>query len=210
MARWPGPGRVPIPVDMPPSDTPLLHHLRALAGPLPGPAEALAAQAHALAPVAGTMLLAPGQRWQHLWWVECGALRLYYLDREGRASNKNFFLDGALLWPITPGLAEQPAGFAIEALAPGRVWALPWAGWSAAVAGCARWLAFERQTLARLLEDKMRREQAFLQLSAAERYQALLVERPDWARRIALRHLASFLGVTDVALSRIRRRLNPG
>jgi hypothetical protein len=34
--------------------------------------------------------------------------------------------------------------------------------------------------------------------------------RPEWLARIPLRHLASYLGITDVALSRIRRRLNPG
>jgi len=64
--------------------------------------------------------------------------------------------------------------------------------------------------LARLLEDKMSREQQFLQTTATERYQALLTSHPDWVRRIPLRHLASYLGITDVALSRIRRRLNPG
>ena len=68
-------------------------------------------------------------------------------------------------------------------------------------------LRLERRTLATLLDDKMRREQQFLQLSAAERYQSLLQEHPDWLHRIPLHHLASWLGVTDVALSRIRRRL---
>ena len=54
-----------------------------------------------------------------MWWLERGALRLYYLDREGQASNKNFFLDGALLWPITPLLA-QPVMTSAAANAPMR------------------------------------------------------------------------------------------
>jgi hypothetical protein len=40
--------------------------------------------------------------------------------------------------------------------------------------------------------------------------EALCAARPEWLTRIPLRHLASYLGITDVALSRIRRRLNPG
>jgi hypothetical protein len=39
---------------------------------------------------------------------------------------------------------------------------------------------------------------------------ATLGTRPERLARIPLRHLASLLGVTDLALSRIRRRLNPG
>lgn len=56
----------------------------------------------------------------------------------------------------------------------------------------------------------MRREQQFLQCSATQRYEDLCASRPQWLVHIPLRHLASYLGVTDVALSRIPRRLNPG
>jgi CRP-like cAMP-binding protein len=63
---------------------------------------------------------------------------------------------------------------------------------------------------------KERREGEFLLDSAEQRYQRLLTEQPELAERLPLYHLASYLGVTDVALSRIRRRLkqsgvlNPG
>lgn len=155
-------------------------------------------------------MLRDGERWEHLWWVVKGAFRLYYLDREGQASNKNFYLDGAMIWPITPDLADHPVGFWVEALEPSEVWALPWAAWQAATTDFTPWQQLERQVLAGLLQDKMRRERQFLQDTATARYQALMAEHPDWMRRVPLKHLASYLGITDVALSRIRRRLNPG
>lgn len=158
----------------------------------------------------GEPLLRAGDRWTSLFWVETGTLRLYYLDHEGQAANKNFYLDGAMLWPLTPVLAGEPVNFWIEALAPTRVWALPWPAWKAACADWDAWQALERRMLAVLLDDKMFREQQFLQCSATQRYEELCRLRPDWLARIPLRHLASYLGVTDVALSRIRRRLNPG
>jgi CRP-like cAMP-binding protein len=113
-------------------------------------------------------------------------------------------------WPLTPTLAGQAVDFWIETLTPTRLWALPWPAWQAACAGWVAWQALERRMLAVLLDDKMRREQQFLQCSATQRYEALCALRPDWLSRIPLRHLASYLGITDVALSRIRRRLNPG
>lgn len=185
---------------------PLTGHLTNVLGPLPDNAhEAVqAAERHELAK--GEALLRAGERWQHLWWVERGCMRLYYLDREGQASNKNFHTDGAIFWPITPALREQPVHFWVEATEPAMVWALPWKAWSAAMAEHQAWITLERRALAHLLEDKMAREHAFLQHTATERYQHLLTEHPDWAQRVPLRHLASYLGITDVALSRIRRR----
>jgi CRP-like cAMP-binding protein len=158
----------------------------------------------------GEPLLRAGERWSSLFWVQSGVLRLYYLDREGQSTNKNFYVDGALLWPLTPTLAEQPADFWIEAITPSRVWAVPWSVWQSACADWPAWHALERRTLATLLDDKMRREQQFLQLSATARYEDLCRRRPEWLTRIPLKQLASYLGITDVALSRIRRRLNPG
>ncbi len=165
----------------------------------------------------GQPLQRAGDRWQHLWWIESGALRMYFVDRDGQSHNKNFYLEGAFLWPITPALAREPVHFWVEALEPSIVWVLPFAQWHDAMQGFAPWETLEKRMLARLLEDKMQREHEFLQRSATERYQDLLDHHPAWARRVPLKHIASFLGITDVALSRIRRRLaeasdplNPG
>ena len=189
------------------SPTALLNHLTRTLGPLPPAADDLCQRAHPVDLARGEALLREGERWQHLWWLERGALRLYYLDRDGQAANKNFYLDGAMVWPITPVLRDQPVHFWVEALEPSRVWALPWDGWAAATYGFAPWQALEHRVLAALLQDKMAREHAFLQLTATERYLALQAHHPEWLARIPLRHLASWLGITDVALSRIRRSL---
>ena len=142
--------------------------------------------------------------------MERGALRLYYLDRDGAESNKNFFLDGALCWPITPTLRQQPVMFHVEPLEDSVVWALPLpADCSDPLpsAGWAPWAALEHRVLCALLDGKMQREQEFLQLSARQRYTRLLEQHPQWAERIALKHLASYLGVTDVSLSRLRSEM---
>ncbi|HSF54107.1 MAG TPA: Crp/Fnr family transcriptional regulator [Algoriphagus sp.] len=40
--------------------------------------------------------------------------------------------------------------------------------------------------------------------TAEERYAQLLDEKPDFIKRISLKHIASYLGITQVSLSRIR------
>jgi CRP-like cAMP-binding protein len=189
---------------------PLQSYLSSVLGALPPQAQAAVLLAQEIQAHRGDSLLRCGAVWSTLMWVESGVLRMYYLDRQGQAANKNFYLAGALLWPLTPALSSQAANFWIEAISPVHLWSLPWATWQAASTEWPAWQDLERRTLAALLDDKMRREQQFLQCSATQRYQDLCASRPQWLAQIPLRHLASYLGITDVALSRIRRRLNPG
>jgi hypothetical protein len=43
-------------------------------------------------------------------------------------------------------------------------------------------------------------------LSASERYQLFVRKNPDILQRVALRHIASYLGIDIATLSRIRRK----
>jgi CRP-like cAMP-binding protein len=165
---------------------------------------ALAGQAHCVPLGAHATLLAAGAPWQHAFWVEQGLLRLFYIDSEGHESNKNFHAEDAFIWPVTDALRREPAAFFIAALEVATVWCLPYAALETAVARLPSWTALQLHALAGLLDDKMRREQIFLQCTARQRYEDLLRERPEWTARIPLRHLASYLGMTDVSLSRLR------
>ncbi|KQO17062.1 Crp/Fnr family transcriptional regulator [Acidovorax sp. Leaf78] len=188
--------------------TPLTLFLTQLLGSAPPPVRDWWASAQRLQLQRGQPLLQAGDRWQHLWWVERGALRLYYLDSEGAESNKNFFLDGSMLWPVTPWLRETPAMFHVEPMEDATVlWALPWPATGGPATTWPAWASLEHRTLCALLDGKMQREQEFLQLGARQRYEKLVRERPQWADRIPLRHLASYLGMTDVTLSRVRSEL---
>jgi hypothetical protein len=51
------------------------------------------------------------------------------------------------------------------------------------------------------------REGEFLLDSAETRYRRLLSDAPTLVGRVQQYHLASYLGITDVALSRIRNRI---
>ena len=61
--------------------------------------------------------------------------------------------------------------------------------------------------LATSMATLARREATLLMDSAERRYQAFIAAEPELARRLPLHQIASYLGITTVALSRIRRRL---
>ncbi len=155
----------------------------------------------------GETLLRAGERWSDFWWVESGLLRLYYLDQNGVEANKNFFSDRQPLWPITPALRETDSSFFVAALEPTRVHAISYASVDKEMTGEPAWTTLQLRALQGLLDEKMWRERIFLQSDASQRYQEVLVHRPVWCERIPLKHLASWLGMTDVSLSRVRASL---
>jgi CRP-like cAMP-binding protein len=55
--------------------------------------------------------------------------------------------------------------------------------------------------------DALKRVESFVLDKPEERYQKLIIQKPEIVKRVADKHIASFIGVTPVSLSRIRKRL---
>ncbi len=71
----------------------------------------------------------------------------------------------------------------------------------------APWKDFLIAILTKGYIKKEKREWELLQLSAEERYRRFLKEYPGLERRIKQHYIATYLGITPVALSRIRRKI---
>jgi CRP-like cAMP-binding protein len=153
-------------------------------------------------------LLVQGGLWQHAFLLERAAIRLYFLRRDGREFNKNFYTDGALICPLTPAMWGEPSLFGISSLQPGVLWRADATAFRAAMQTHGAWDRFQSGALAGLVTLKLQREQDLLALDGRRRYQAFCERHPLLAQRIPLVQLASYLGLTDVSLSRIRRELN--
>ena len=183
----------------------LLHALQAALPALPASAaHALAGNFAPMRADKGMPLLRQGETWRHVLWIERGALRLYFTRRDGREFNKNFYLDGALLCPLTPAMWSQPSLFEIAAVEAGTVWCADASAWRVRLGALNQWEPLRLELLTRLLNHKLQREHDLLTLDARRRYAAFSAREPRLAERIPLLHLASYLGMTDVTLSRIR------
>ena len=156
---------------------------------------------------AGQLLQQAGQVSGAVWFVEQGLLRSHFLDAHGRDHNCAFHPEAQWAGMPPPRGTTAVTTFAIEALENSRVVEL-----SHTAMGI--WL-HDRPELQATLSDALsanlmalsRRESTLMMDSAEQRYLRFLAEQPDIASRIALYHVASYLGITNVALSRIRRRL---
>lgn len=161
----------------------------------------------------GEHLLRAGETPHSLAFVEAGLLRLYYLDADGREFTKSFCAEGEVIAAYSALLLGQPSRLFIEALEDARLLVIDYRAYQELAAGHLCWGAVNQRRAEALFIKKEQREAALLLDDAETRYQQFLADHPGLEARVRQHHIASYLGITPVALSRIRarlRRVNPG
>jgi CRP-like cAMP-binding protein len=156
---------------------------------------------------AGQTLFDAGVHWPGLGVVLQGLVKLVYLREDGGERIKSFIAEGGFFASLT-GL--QPLGrtsFAAVAIEPTTIELI---GYAEVRDFGDRHIAWQRALRAGIEHygaRKEKRERELLMLTAPDRYRLFLAEEGALAKRIAQKDQALYLGVTAVALSRIRARL---
>jgi CRP-like cAMP-binding protein len=142
-----------------------------------------------------------------VYFIISGLVRLYYLNEEGKEFNKSFLKKGDIAGTLENTDYDIPATYAAECMKDGYFIKLPKAG---VIELCNRhrcWHDLKQKTIEQVARKKQAREKVLLTTDATLRYQNFLNEFGDLSDEIPLFHVASYLGITNVALSRIRKRL---
>lgn len=139
--------------------------------------------------------------------VERGLFRFFYVDEYGAEATRAFVREGGFLASREAMFRGRPSSFIVEALED-SVLLTARGGVSAASAFAnPAWIPFFVGLMEERLEAKDRRIEGFLMGDATARYLDFVSEFPDIERRAKQHHIASYLGISPVSLSRIRRRL---
>jgi CRP-like cAMP-binding protein len=140
-----------------------------------------------------------------LWFIRSGLVRYYFLA-DGVEHTGQFFDDGMFFADVF-ALTTGGAGLQnIDALADTEALLIPRAALFAAYDADHALERFGRRLIEEAMAGVQRRNAALLQLSAEARYERLVATRPEVVRRMPQYVVASYLGITPEALSRIRRR----
>jgi CRP-like cAMP-binding protein len=174
--------------------------------PEPATRAALAAAARIRTVAKGEHLLREGDTTGEVWFLVRGLVRYYYLV-DGEERTGQFFAEGDLFGDIAGFATGQPSLQSFDTLEPSEVLALPRAAVLAAYDADHAMERFGRRIIERSFAGSQRRTANLLRLSPEDLYRLLVRNRPEVARRVPLYVVASYLGITPEALSRIRRRL---
>lgn len=137
-----------------------------------------------------------------------GLFRLYYLDEEGNDFTKAFSEPGRFLVSYSAIVQKRPSYFNIEALQDSRILRFDYWTFDRMIQEDIRWYPFVYKLLESVYIMKELREKSFLLDDAAKRYQEFKERYSEVENQIKLYHVASFLGITPEALSRIRNTKN--
>lgn len=148
-----------------------------------------------------------GEMSHHIAFVAAGLFRMYYQLEDGREFCTNFCRSGHFLGNYGVFIRGRPSSVNIQALENSRVLLLPFDTIRELIDQSPAWTHFGRRLAENLFIEKEDRERELLLLTAEERYLIFHRSLRRMEERIAHYHIASYLGITPVALSRIRGRL---
>ncbi|WP_186757529.1 Crp/Fnr family transcriptional regulator [Echinicola salinicaeni] len=155
----------------------------------------------------GELWLREGQIPKSFAFLAQGILRIYYADDQGSYVTKSFFQKGSVVSAYTAMQGNEAAYFNIEALTETVLVEVNYQKWLEMYHTNSGWKDFLLTLLTKGYIKKERRERELLQLSAEDRYNNFLNEYPDLDKKINQHYIASYLGITPVALSRIRKKM---
>ncbi len=158
----------------------------------------------------GTVLLAAGEMWRDVFYIKQGLLRLFYTTCDGKEYNKGFFAEGQLVWPMAPSARTESSLFSIACLESSGLYCCSFEMLQKSLITMSAWEGFALPYVESLANQKFLREYQFLVYGAEARYQQILTELGPLATRIPDYHIASYLGITNVTLSRIKTQIKVG
>lgn len=154
----------------------------------------------------GAHVFRQGEMCASVFVVRSGILKAYYLDDRGRDTIKSFIRAGEVIGSLSAAHMDQPCTFSLSCLESCELVELDF---KALFAASQSDLGIAQATIRFLLGFAMKKEQRekeFLTASAEERYARLLDRAPELFGAVTQKDIAKYLGITPVALSRIRQR----
>jgi len=141
-----------------------------------------------------------------IFFVTSGLVRIFFTVGDGKDWTKEFVVAPDFGGPIAGRVPDSGFLVGVHALEASELVEAPYHTLKAVAAEDAGMGAMLVGLLEAALRRKALREKTLIYQTPAERYAALCQAEPDLVARVPQYHLASYLGVTDVALSRIKRR----
>lgn len=155
----------------------------------------------------GELFIREGDIPTKLAFVGKGLFRYYYIDKSGNDFTKGFLAENEFLVSYSAMIHNRPAYFNIEAMESAELFVIRYDVWKTLTERNLEWLKVTNALLTKGFCKKEDREREFLLLDASERYTSFSQNYPNLEHRIKQHYIASYLGITPVALSRIRKKM---
>jgi CRP-like cAMP-binding protein len=152
----------------------------------------------------GNVLIRQGQAVKNTYFVKDGCIRAYCIDKNGKEHTLQFAIKN---WWISDFIAiynNELSTLTIECITDSNIIEFNAKKLDGIYSIFPEFEAFQRKNLERHIVSLHKRILNQLQLTAPERYELFLNQYPDIEQYVLNYHIASYLGITQQSLSRIR------
>lgn len=152
----------------------------------------------------GDLILVQGEPTNQLYFILKGLVRFFYITSTGKEFNKEFCAENEFIGSLLNLKNQEPSYFSIQALEECELLSINYNDLSGFYNSHICWEKIGRIMAEGLAVKAERRERDFLINSAKVRYHNFLKTYSHIKNRVNLGQIASYLGITQVQLSRIR------
>jgi CRP-like cAMP-binding protein len=150
--------------------------------------------------------LKEGEVCNHIGFVVKGLLRSFFYDDNGSEITSNFFPEETLIISFDSFNNRVPAAENIKAIEDTELMVVPYQKQKELYDQIPAWNLICRDLADHYSREMINRANQFQTLSATERYRKFCEENPQILQRATLGQIASYLGIDNATLSRIRKK----
>jgi CRP-like cAMP-binding protein len=153
----------------------------------------------------GELFLKAGKVADEYLFLESGFIRSYLFDTEGEEITTNFYSQNELVFEVSSFFQRVPSQEYFEATTHCTGWFLTYEKLNRLFHSLPEFREYGRSVLVRGFIAFKLRTISMINKTAEERYEMLITSSPEIFKNVPLKYIASYLGVTDTSLSRIRK-----
>ncbi|RMA64693.1 Crp/Fnr family transcriptional regulator [Ulvibacter antarcticus] len=154
------------------------------------------------------LLLNEGKTSNEYYLIEKGLFRSFLYDYNGNEITADFFGSNEILIEVASLFLRIPSKENLQALSDGYGWKIEFSDFQNLYTSIDGFTEWGRTWMSNQLFISKQRAINMLTQSATERYLKLTTDQPQIIKHVPLKYIASYLGVTDSSLSRIRKEIS--
>jgi CRP-like cAMP-binding protein len=150
-------------------------------------------------------LFKEGRVCNEYFYLENGFIRAFAYDTEGNDVTTNFYSANQVVFEVSSFFNRTISKENFQAIVDCDGWYITYEQLNNLFHSMHEFRDFGRSILVKGFSSLKIRMLSMITETAEQRYDALLRTNPEIVRHAALKHIASYLGITDTSLSRIRK-----